>query len=396
MKNFKVLIADDIPSNVGFISNLLENEEYEVLIATNGVQAYEVATKNLPDLILLDIAMPEMDGYEVCSLLKAEPKTAETPIIFLTAKVEYADIVKGFEVGAVDYVLKPFNSLELLSRVKTHLDLKSKTEQLKSMNLVLEEKVQERTQQLTESNKQLSKLNEELKEANKKLSKLDQIKNDFIRHINHELRTPLQGIHGYIMLLNEIITEDDPKEYIKSISNLVQRLIKLAELSLLFSELRAKNYELKAKPIGVGECISYVISQANISEKGLDIVTKGITEDLIIEADKKLICSTLNIILDNAIKYSPVDGQIIIHASKSEDNMAIEVLDQGPGFSEKSKEQLFELFSADNLGHRSYGFGIGLATAKLILDNVKGNLKIENKKEGGAEVSIILPLVTEK
>ena len=395
MNKFKVLVTDDIPSNVGFISDLLEQEGYEILIASNGLQAIEITMANLPDLILLDIAMPELDGYEVCTKLKADPKTADIPIIFLTAKVEYADIVKGFEVGAVDYVLKPFNASELLSRVKTHLDLRYKTEQLKNLNQVLEKRVEERTVQLTESNKKLSNLNMELNDANQKLSKLDQVKNDFIRHINHELRTPLQGIHGYTMLLDELITDADPKEYVKSINNLVQRLIKLAELSLLFSELKAKNYEVKPKPVKVSECVTYAISQANVFDKGLDIITKGITDDLIVEADKKLICSTLNIILDNAVKYSPNEGQIIIRAEKNHRNIYVEIVDQGPGFSEKSKAQLFELFSADNLGHRSYGFGIGLATAKLILDNIKGNLEIFNKKEGGAIVKLAMPIYLE-
>lgn len=127
----KLLIVDDAPANIREITELLK-AEYKVVFATSGPKALEmVATDSPPDLILLDIIMPEMDGMEVCRRLKSSPESKDIPVIFLTAKTETEDIIKGFQVGAVDYVTKPFNSSELCSRVHTHMELKRSNEQLK-------------------------------------------------------------------------------------------------------------------------------------------------------------------------------------------------------------------------------------------------------------------------
>ena len=119
---FKLLIVDDLPENIKVLGSSLQRDEYLISFATSGEQAIEMATSNELDLILLDIMMPGMDGYEVCRRLKAEDRTRQIPIIFITAKTEKKDIVRGFEAGAVDYVTKPFNTAELFARVQTHLN----------------------------------------------------------------------------------------------------------------------------------------------------------------------------------------------------------------------------------------------------------------------------------
>lgn len=119
-----VLIVDDVPKNLQVLGSILRNEDYKVAAATSGKQALEMLDKIRPDLVLLDVMMPGMDGFEVCKIIRSRPETAGIPIIFLTASTGTDDIVKGFSVGAVDYVTKPFNSAELLARVRTHLKLK--------------------------------------------------------------------------------------------------------------------------------------------------------------------------------------------------------------------------------------------------------------------------------
>ena len=130
-----ILIIDDEPINLKILSRKLETEGYEIIVASRGETALHLVKQSLPDLILLDIMMPEMDGYEVCQKLKESPQTAEIPIIFLTSKTNTEDVIKGFELGAVDYVGKPFKHLELLARVKTHLKLRSTESQLQKMEL---------------------------------------------------------------------------------------------------------------------------------------------------------------------------------------------------------------------------------------------------------------------
>ncbi len=389
----QILIVDDIPSNLNFVSDILYSEDFRIIVATNGKDAVNIAIEKLPDLILLDISMPDMDGFDVCKILKADPKTRDIPIIFLTAKVEHDDIIKGFDAGAVDYVSKPFHTTELVSRVKTHLDLKNKTQQLKQLNQVLEEKVKERTFQLEESNQNLVKANQKLSRAYKDISKLDKAKNEFIRHINHELRTPLQGIHGLVRILKDTVISNEEKEYIHSISILVKRLIKLAELSLLFTELKTDNYHLELERINISKCIEHTLNNFEQPDKSIRFNTDNINTNLFVNADQKLLCACFNIIIDNAIKYSPENSMIELNTYTTDDNLVIEFSDKGPGFSKKAQTQMFELFSADNISQNSYGFGMGLATAKIILDLLSAQMEIENIARGGAKIKLIFPKI---
>jgi len=134
-----ILIVDDVAKNLQVLGTILSKQNYKIAAASNGEQAIKIANNTLPDLILLDIMMPGISGFEVCSRLKKDPRTKDISIIFLTAKIEPEDIVKGFEAGGVDYVIKPFNSIELLARVKTHLELKISKDLLKIKNEQLRE-----------------------------------------------------------------------------------------------------------------------------------------------------------------------------------------------------------------------------------------------------------------
>ncbi|MCP4756754.1 MAG: response regulator [Proteobacteria bacterium] len=132
-----ILIVDDNPQNIQVLGNTIQEEGYEVAFALNGSQALDFLGKEMPDLILLDIMMPEMDGYTVCETIKANHSIKNIPVIFLTAKQETEDIVRGFEVGAVDYVTKPFNPVELLARVRTHLEIKRSREEISSLRGII-------------------------------------------------------------------------------------------------------------------------------------------------------------------------------------------------------------------------------------------------------------------
>ena len=138
----KILIVDDIPVSIKVLGELLK-ENYEILVATSGRKAIEIALKTQPDLILMDVVMPDMDGLETCKQLKENPQTAEIPVIFLTAMSESSDVIKGFDVGGQDYIIKPFNKVEVIARVKNHIELKKSKEEAKLYALELEQKNQE-------------------------------------------------------------------------------------------------------------------------------------------------------------------------------------------------------------------------------------------------------------
>ena len=150
----KLLIVDDLPENIKVLGNSLQRDEYLISFATSGAQAIDMAMRNELDLILLDIMMPGMDGYEVCERLKAEDRTRHIPIIFITARTDKRDIVRGFEAGAVDYITKPFNVAELIARVQTHLDLRHS-----------KHTIQNQAEELAWTNKRLMKKNQKLEQA---------------------------------------------------------------------------------------------------------------------------------------------------------------------------------------------------------------------------------------
>jgi two-component system sensor histidine kinase/response regulator len=389
-KKYTLLLVDDIPSNLNLLSDVLSQEGFGIILATLGNDALNTAHSELPDLILLDISMPDIDGYSVCEELKRDPATRDIPVIFLSARNEREDIIRGFEVGAVDYIMKPFNYTELIARVRTQLELRNKTQQLQYINQRLEELVRQRTVELQRSNVNLIELNSKLKTAYEELSNLHKVKNEFIRHINHELRTPLQGIHGFTLILEDLIQSPEQKEYLHSINYLVNRLVQLSEISLLFTEIRSENYKLDLEEINLNEFLLSLSTQ--IEPQHRKIMLDLSEAQIMIKTDQKLLSTCLNLIMDNAIKFSPEQSQITVKTLHSYKKAMLEVLDQGPGFSRKALKSIFEMFSADNLQYTTEGFGVGLATAKLILNALSAEMKIFNLPGSGACIQLVFPL----
>jgi two-component system sensor histidine kinase/response regulator len=387
-RKHEILIVDDIPSNLNFLSEVLHAEGFKVMLATTGADAIEIARFKHPDMILLDIAMPLMDGYEVCASLKQDSETLDIPVIFLTARTEPEDILKGFEAGAVDYILKPFNALEMMARVRTHLDLRDHARTLKNINLHLENEVRQRTAEITEANRNLTEANVKLEKAYDELTNLDKAKDEFIRHINHELRTPLQGIHGFTLIMEEIVESPEQKEYLQNINSLVKRLVRLSELSLLFTEIKAKNYKITLRPVSLCITMNHVLEIFQPVKHRFEMHAGDPLGNIFVEADQRLLNTCLELIIDNAVKYTPEPGKIFIRTFRQDQMAGIEVEDQGPGFTPKALDNLYQLFSADNLGFRTHGFGIGLATAKIILDTLGAKLDISNLSQGGALVKL--------
>ena len=376
-KDFRILIVDDVPKNIQVLGNILMAENYQLSYSQNGKEALAAVKQNDFDLILLDIMMPVVDGYEVCRQLKSDSKTKDIPIIFLTAKVEKESVVKGLKLGAVDYVTKPFYAEELLARVRTHLSLKDKTEQLQSINVILEQKVAERTAQL--------------KEANEKLSTLEKAKSDFLTIISHEIRTPLNGISGFADILLDSLASTEHEEFIKYLKLSSDRLVRFSEIALLITQLNAEKYTFEMIPMNVEKIISSALEE--VQEK-LDLanikIEKGFTKDINIITNHNLIQKSLVNILENSIEYSPENGQIFINTSTDNGTINIEICDQGPGFSEEALSKLFEYFSTDDIMH-SEGLGLGLAAVKLVMDSHSGSISAKNRGEGGAHVCLTFP-----
>ena len=187
-----ILVVDDIPANLDLLADVLREHGYEPRPLSSGKLALAAARAEPPDLILLDIRMPQMDGFEVCQQLKADPALREIPVIFTTALTETADKVKAFALGAVDYVTKPFQAQEIQARVATHLRLRALQRELEMQNEQLEQRVAERTQELTA--------------ANARLQEMNRLRDDFLRMISYEFRTPTNGVVG----IGDLVLEQCP------------------------------------------------------------------------------------------------------------------------------------------------------------------------------------------
>ena len=226
-----VLVVDDNPANLRVLEDMLRQETYEVSSFPAGRLALADAVANPPDLILLDINMPEMNGYEVCARLKAVKETSGIPVIFLSALGETEDRVKAFRVGAVDFISKPFQIDEVLARVRTHLELHALQLALQQHNDNLEATVAERTRSLAERT-------DELAEANQRLTMLDHSKSDFLNLISHEFRTPLAGLLGISeIVLDEMSPTEEHEELRAMFSKSRERMLSILDDSSLLTQI---------------------------------------------------------------------------------------------------------------------------------------------------------------
>lgn len=369
--NYKILIVDDIPANIQILGNILSTQNFQIAYAQSGKQALSVIKNQKLDLILLDIMMPYMDGFEVCRILKNQPETAEIPIIFLTAKADMESIVKGFDVGGQDYITKPFNAAELLARVNTHIQLHEQKKKLKELNENLENKVLERTQ--------------ELENAYKRLGHLEKAKTDFLSIISHELRTPLNGLTGLSTLLSQTDLNDEQKEYIQYLKEVSNRLSKFSEVALLITSLQVQKYEADLIP----SAVKYLVESAAetfgkvAAKQNVNLIIKNVDKDVMISAAPDLIKKSLEFLLDNAKNHVSTNGEIELSANSDEKSVEILCIDNGPGFDQEAIDHPFELFYNGDFAHVQ-GSGLSLAAVKLITDLHGGDLKIENIKTGGA------------
>jgi two-component system, sensor histidine kinase and response regulator len=380
IKSSHILIVDDNPNNLQVLGKLLKERKYEVEFAIDGQSALEWIREKKFDLILLDINMPGMSGFEVCTQIRSKYEPEKLPIIFLSSENDKESILKGFEVGGQDYLTKPFDSKELIVRVNTHLTLKNSLERLENLNQLLEEKITERTHQLVEAN-------DKLNAANHKLIDLDIAKMEFLSLISHEIRTPLNGIVGPLQLIKQSPDINTISEMVEILDSSVSRLEKFSSNALLLTKLRTM------PPLSVRIIKPYSIISEVIGEKKDDLNKKNIEIETILDpgltiiGNKNLIKICFAYIIDNSVRYSPDRAVIEIKCNRLQDLTVCEIRDHGPGFSEKVIARQFELFVIDrNLADNQVG--LDLPIVKMIMDFHGGNIKITNHTDGGAVVKL--------
>lgn len=362
-----ILVVDDQPVNLKVIASVL-GKEYALSIANSGHNAIKILENNTPDLILLDVMMPEMDGFEVCQLIKANERTKHIPVIFLTAKTDIDDVVKGFQCGAVDYIAKPFSSTEVKARVQNHLNLKHALDDLKI--------------------------------ANDRLNELNATKDKFFSIIAHDLRTPFTSIVALSEMLVLFIKEknyEGIEEYAALIEQSSNHAMDL--LSNLLAWARSQTGRIEFKPEKLNLCgllneTAQMFDQIAMP-KNITIV-RDYTENIEVFADKQMIGTVLRNLISNAIKFTRPGGEISLLAKPEPDQMMVTVSDTGIGISEERLKKLFRIeYNESTYGTANEkGTGLGLILCKEFIEKHDGRIWAESEAGKGSEFCFSLPTKT--
>lgn len=401
-KNGKVLIADDDPVNLQVLFNQLTLEGYEVIVATDGRQAIELVKEQSVDLLILDIMMPKVSGYEVCQQLRRHYSLLDLPILMLTTKNHLNDKITSFEVGANDYLTKPCDRQELLSRVKTLIHLNHLNRELININQLLEGKVNERT-------KALQTANESLEQVNDELMKMAESRRHLLANIAHELGTPITLIHSYVQAVKEGIIEPNESHYLLMVENKITILERLIEDLFGLSKLEARQVSLNINELALEKWLEQIYTKFEYDveqgERQFDSTILNHIQQMrrfVCYVDTERMDQMFSNLIWNAIKHtSPNEGMISITATIDEDNKEVifQVKDNGIGIEEEALPYIFERFykvATASSAEAEKGTGLGLAIVKEIVHAHRGRVWVESKPNVGSIFYIALPIGLKK
>lgn len=378
-----ILIVDDQPKTLRLLTTMLEKQGFRVRTAIDGDVALEAVANQLPDLILLDIMMPNMNGYEVCQKLRAAEATQNIPIIFLSAITNTEDIVKAFTAGGNDYVSKPFQAQEVLARVETHLELRKMEQELKHKNMLLEQELMERRAAEIA-----------LREALMREKELSRLKSQFLTMVSHEFRTPLTVIQSSAELFatyHHRLNEDERAHQLENIRQSIKTITTLLDNSLLLNYAESNILPYHPVAVDVVRFCKKLVEEINNLNPKRTIHFSHEPARIHVEIDPQLTRYILLNVLNNAIKYSPVTCPIMLEVHRYNGNVQFRVEDQGIGIPANDLVHLFEPFyRAKNVGETA-GLGIGLSVAKLAIDLHQGTIQIDSQENRGTTITITLP-----
>lgn len=348
-----ILIVDDKLENLKVLETTLIEQGYKVRKAINGSMALMGARAQPPDLILLDIKLPDIDGYEVCQQLKANLKTSDVPVIFLSALDDVLDKVKAFAVGGLDYITKPFQTEEILVRVRNQL-------------------------QIHDLQQQLQKQNQELRRSNQELEQ-------FAYVVSHDLKQPLSVISGFAQLLQKQHQNEPETRTAQSLAQIVKsstRMQQLIDELLAYSRVGARKVELQ--PVDCNLVLAEVLEnlQMAIAESQATINYDSLPTVL---ADKTQLAELLQNLIGNAIKFHRLGTppQVRISAQRQNNKWLFEVRDNGIGIEPQQFDRVFQMFQRLHSDLEYPGTGIGLATCKKIIELHEEKIWVESQPDRG-------------
>lgn len=352
-----ILVVDDTPANLQLLVKILEEAGYDVRPVTSGAHALRAVRTNPPDLILLDITMPGMDGYETCQRLKHDPAGSDIPVLFISALTETDDKVKAFAAGGVDYVSKPFQHGEVLARVATHLELR----------------------------RQKHLLEESLRHERE----LERLRDKLTHMIAHDMRSPLQAVRLALDLLRDPGSPPD-LGLIQSATNSVETLIEMVTQMLEVSQLEAKALKLKPESIDMAELARDVIEslQPLAATTSTSVETTGETMAVV---DQSLIRRVIANLVGNAYKWVPKQGKVLVKVSQVAHLVRVEVIDNGRGIPAEYHQKIFEKFGQVDGDKKRAGYGLGLTFAKMAVEAHQGQIGVISEPGQGSTFWFTLP-----
>lgn len=357
-----LLIIDDVPANIGMLLDFFHSKGFRVLIAEDGGEGLEVARYARPDLILLDIMLPDMDGFEVCRQLKADSDLDTIPVIFMTALNETVDKLKGFELGAADYVTKPLQHEEVLARVNAHLKLQSLQGELRHHA-------------------------EELEQRNQELEM-------FSRAVAHDLKSPLNGIIGFGRFLSSLsagdsLTEENCED-IQWIMHSAEKMVDIIDALLMLAKVGSHlQADIVPEPLDMDSLVANVEERLALELRDSQAQLEKPPQWPCVSAYAPWIEEVWSNYISNAIKYGGEPPQVQLGANSEGDQVRFWVRDNGAGLSREQRARLFTPFT--RLHEKGEGHGLGLTIVKRIIEKQGGRVGVEAVPQGGSEFYFCLP-----
>ncbi|GAK57500.1 response regulator receiver sensor signal transduction histidine kinase [Candidatus Vecturithrix granuli] len=367
-----ILLVDDTPENLQVLIEAFKEHQIEIAVAQSGEETLEITSLFQPDIILLDVMMPGMDGFETCQQLKARKDTRDIPVIFMTALADMAHRMKGFKVGGVDYVTKPFHAEEVLARVNAHLLIRKQYQQLQEQNALI-------------------------KEQREQLRELNASKDQFISIISHDLQSPFAGIFTLAEQIKQDVynkrydeipsTADQLQAAVENYHALLQNLFTWAKIQQGLIEIHPQVVDIQ---LILAKNLALFRPQAQQKQILLTLLTQ---ERIVLSTDVKLVDTVIRNLLSNAIKFTPVGGVVELSAAFREQILEVVIADTGTGIPAEQLAALFQpgagYWQPGTAGEK--GTGLGLILCKAFLQKCGGNIWVESEVGKGSTFRFTLP-----
>ncbi|PLW95540.1 MAG: hypothetical protein C0593_13930 [Marinilabiliales bacterium] len=423
----KILIVEDSPTQAMKLQMTLESKEYQVFHGENGIKALEILeTKEIPDLIISDIIMPEMDGYAFCNKVKANEKFRDIPVILLTQLSNPEDVIMGLQAGADNFISKPYTEEFLFERINDillnqeirrrspNLDIaveiyfggqkyKLNSNRLQILDLLLSTYYNaiHKNKELEDKNEELKRLHKELKRNNIQLKKLDEEKNHLLGIAAHDLRSPLGNIAGYIDLLEYSLPEnsvDGQEEIFSTLKLMTNHLLTMISDVLDYSKITAGKLSISKEEFDLIPFLDQAIKLNNIlgAKKKILVHKEYDSRTILLNADKNKLKQVMDNLLSNAFKYSEMHTNVFVMVKQEGAKVIITVKDQGKGIPKDEVGKLFKPFTTTSVKSTAgeISTGLGLVSVKKVIETHGGEIWVESEVGQGSSFSFSLPLIT--